>query len=150
MSKTPEILWGASRQHRHNFESEEFIPAFDYEETIKIVQHLQATISKQAEEIERLKKDKYELLNVKSKDGILSSEWLMRTATAEGENTTLKARVAELEGKCEEFEAMEEKLDKAIYFLVKYRNGTPLGNQPHMMCHAVDEFLNSIKPEEKE
>ena len=47
--KTPEILWGAQRQHRHNYGSEELIPAFDFDETVKIVTALQERL-KQAEE----------------------------------------------------------------------------------------------------
>ena len=31
--------------------------------------------------------------------------------------------------------------DKAIAFLKVYRNDTPLGNQPHMIAHDVDQFL---------
>ena len=31
--------------------------------------------------------------------------------------------------------------DKAIAFLHVYRNDTPLGNQPHMLAHEVDQFL---------
>jgi len=40
---------------------------------------------------DRLRKDKYDLLGVKTKEGMGASEWMMRTATAE-------ARVKELEG----------------------------------------------------
>ena len=31
--------------------------------------------------------------------------------------------------------------DKAIAFLHVYRNDTPLGHQPHMIAHDVDQFL---------
>ena len=31
--------------------------------------------------------------------------------------------------------------DKAIAFLHVYRNDTPLGNQPHMLAHEIDQFL---------
>ena len=31
--------------------------------------------------------------------------------------------------------------DKAIEFLQVYRNDTPLGHQPHMIAHEVDQFL---------
>ena len=31
--------------------------------------------------------------------------------------------------------------DKAIAFLHVYRNDTPLGHQPHMLAHEVDQFL---------
>jgi len=31
--------------------------------------------------------------------------------------------------------------DKAIEFLQVYRNGTPLGHQPHMIAHEVDLLL---------
>ena len=37
-------------------------------------------------------------------------------------------------------EAIAER-DKAIAFLHVYRNDTPLGNQPHMIAHDVDQFL---------
>ena len=35
----------------------------------------------------------------------------------------------------------EAQRDKAIAFLHVYRNDTPLGNQPHMLAHEVDQFL---------
>ena len=31
--------------------------------------------------------------------------------------------------------------DKAIEFLQVYRHDTPLGHQPHMIAHEVDQFL---------
>ena len=40
--KVPGILYKAQRQHRHNYGSEELIPAFDFEGTIKIVNELEA------------------------------------------------------------------------------------------------------------
>lgn len=38
--KTPEILWSASRQFRHN-NSDDFINGFDYEKTVQIVNSLE-------------------------------------------------------------------------------------------------------------
>ena len=35
----------------------------------------------------------------------------------------------------------EAQRDKAIEFLQVYRNDTPLGHQPHMIAHEVDQFL---------
>jgi len=37
--KTPEILYPASRQYRHN-NSDEFVHGFDHDETVKIVNRL--------------------------------------------------------------------------------------------------------------
>ena len=30
--------------------------------------------------------------------------------------------------------------------LTRYRNETPIGNQPHMICHEVDEALSPTEP----
>ena len=46
MSKTPEILWSATRQYKHNNGDEDFVIAFEQEETIKIVERLQDRIAK--------------------------------------------------------------------------------------------------------
>ena len=43
--KVPEILYKAQRQHRHNFGDEELILAFDFEETIRIVNELETKIN---------------------------------------------------------------------------------------------------------
>jgi hypothetical protein len=51
---------------------------------------------------------------------------------------TLKRR-AQREG--ERVIAALAQRDKAIAFLQVYRNDTPLGNQPHMIAHEVDQFL---------
>lgn len=55
---------------------------------------------------ERLFRDRFTLLNVKTIDGLSASEWIMRTATAEGKAKELteqlaaaQARIRELEGK---------------------------------------------------
>ena len=50
---------------------------------------------------------------------------------------TLK-QVSQLERELAEARAQR---DKAIAFLHVYRNDTPLGNQPHMIAHDVDQFL---------
>jgi hypothetical protein len=44
MSSAKKLLVPAFRQYRHNFESEEFVCGYDYEETIKIVNNLQDKI----------------------------------------------------------------------------------------------------------
>ena len=41
-AKTPEILWPAARQYRHNFGSEELIAGFDYDVVCNIVTELEA------------------------------------------------------------------------------------------------------------
>ena len=45
MSKTPEILCSATRQYKHNNGDEDFVIAFEQEETIKIVERLQDRIT---------------------------------------------------------------------------------------------------------
>ena len=40
-----------------------------------------------------------------------------------------------------ELAAAIEQRDKALVFLHRYRNETPLGNQPHMIAHEVDFLL---------
>ena len=45
MSQTPIVLHSAGRQYRHN-NSDELIPAFDYELTIKLVDEMQAELDK--------------------------------------------------------------------------------------------------------
>ena len=42
--KVPVVLYKAQRQYRHNYGSEELLPSFDFEETIKIVNELGAKI----------------------------------------------------------------------------------------------------------
>ena len=44
---------------------------------------------------------------------------------------------------------MTRQRDLAVEFLKRYRNETPLGNQPHMIAHEVDSFLSTIKESEK-
>ena len=54
MSKTPEILRGATRQYKHNDGSDGFVVAFEQVETIKIVGQLESSIA-------QLKREKAEL-----------------------------------------------------------------------------------------
>ena len=42
-----------------------------------------------------------------------------------------------------ELAATIEQRDKALVFLHRYRNDTPLGHQPHMIAHDVDQFLKA-------
>ena len=42
--KVPESLHKAQRQYRHNYGSDELIPAFDFTETIKVVNELESKI----------------------------------------------------------------------------------------------------------
>lgn len=35
---------------------------------------------------------------------------------------------------------------EAIRLLLRYRLETPLGNQPHMIAHEVDEFILAVRP----
>ena len=53
-------------------------------------------------------------------------------------NTTLNCHTCAME---EELAAAIAQRDKAIEFLQVYRNDTPLGHQPHMIAHEVDQFL---------
>jgi hypothetical protein len=70
---TPKILQKAARQYRHNAGSDEFVVAFDFEETKKIVTDLQG----KAEEFEKLESrlaDTLEMLDDKS-HAYLLSKW---------------------------------------------------------------------------
>lgn len=42
-------------------------------------------------------------------------------------------------------ESAEAKLARVEMLLRRYRNETPLGNQPHMIAGEVDELLRSIE-----
>ena len=50
----------------------------------------------------------------------------------------LLERIKDLELELAEAQAQR---DKALAFLHRYRNETPLGNQPHMIAHDVDLLL---------
>lgn len=43
--------------------------------------------------------------------------------------------------RCAELARLERVVGEAFSFLRRYRNETPLGNQPHMIAHIVDTFL---------
>ncbi len=57
---------------------------------------LKAQLAAQTARAERLHQDRYDLLTVTSTDGLLSSEWLMRTATAERKVKDLTNRLAQV------------------------------------------------------
>lgn len=53
-SETPEILWGAIRQLKHNNGNEGFVFAYEMEEVNKLVTELQSKIDSLREEFPRL------------------------------------------------------------------------------------------------
>lgn len=53
------------------------------------------------------------------------------------ENDELRAQIAAHEKVCAEMRAL----------LVRYRTETPLGHQPHMIAHVVDELLDAKQPD---
>ena len=65
-------------------------------------------------EIERRRRERAEILNVKTTDGLTSSEWICRTAAAEAAKKRLKAENAELSKKLEQLESDRENLDWII------------------------------------
>lgn len=68
--------------------SDIYDPGYDLRERIAT---LEAENTEMEKRCDRLYKDRYDLLGVKSTDGLSSSEWLMRTATAEGKVKVLEA-----------------------------------------------------------
>ena len=84
--KTPEILWSASRQYRHN-NSDEFVCGFDRDETIKIVTTLAARVSELQANVEILRDVEQELT-----DNLIHQKF-----SYIAEKETLKQRVSELE-----------------------------------------------------
>ena len=66
-------------------------------------------------------------------------------AEAQAEIVRLKGEAELWEGgfdrACDHLAEIRDRRDKAIAFLHVYRNDTPLGNQPHMIAHDVDQFL---------
>jgi len=44
--KVPEILYRAQRQYRHNFGNNDLVVAFEFEETIKVVNKLKMRIKR--------------------------------------------------------------------------------------------------------
>jgi hypothetical protein len=66
---------------------------------------LVAEVERLRADLARVRQERYDALSVTSRDGLLSSEWILRTGKAERERNealaevgTLRARVAELEG----------------------------------------------------
>ena len=66
-------------------------------------------------------------------------------ADARAEIVRLKGKADLWEGgfdrACDHLAEIRDQRDKAIAFLHAYRNDTPLGHQPHMLAHEVDQFL---------
>ncbi len=63
---------------------------------------------------DRLYKDRYDLLNVKSTDGLSSSEWLMRTATAEARCTDAHEAIGHWQGEAHTLQARVTALSEAL------------------------------------
>ena len=74
---------------------------------------------------DRLRKDRYDLLGVKTKEGLGASEWMMRTATAE-------SRVKELEGIIYDAVSEVENVGEGLPFSADVwdRMCSTLGEQP--------------------
>lgn len=49
---------------------------------------------------------------------------------------------------CDACSMIESQINKAIAFLRRYRNETPVGHQPHMICGDVDDFLREYENEQ--
>ena len=79
---------------------------------------LQAEVEKLKAESERLRQDRADVLNVKSKDGLTSSEWIMRTGKAERERDEARALLAKVADALCELQARE-----ATYRLVHDTQG---------------------------
>jgi len=45
----------------------------------------------------------------------------------------------------DENKRLKNKIDEMLELLVRYRNETPLGNQPHMIAHIADEVIEKAK-----
>ena len=41
-----------------------------------------------------------------------------------------------------DYKKLEQKNNRILALLLRYRNEVPLGHQPHMIAHLVDEVLN--------
>lgn len=96
MSETPEILWPAMRQYRHNTDNspyyfkpkEGFVAAFDYDEVVKVVTGLQTRVAE-------LEADKLVLMQ--------RDEKYCNTITGlQAENTKLQAQVERIRAKISE------------------------------------------------
>jgi hypothetical protein len=74
-----------------------------------------------ADEIERLRH------NVQVTEGLLDQQ------------TELAAQ------RLEEIERLRKERDELLALLERYRNETPVGHQPHMICHVVDAAIAKVK-----
>jgi hypothetical protein len=59
--ETPEILWPAIRQYRHNTGSEDLLAGFDWALTCEVVRKQQATIERLRRDLDNIKVRSYEL-----------------------------------------------------------------------------------------
>ena len=44
-----------------------------------------------------------------------------------------------------EINTIREERDELLALLERYRNETPVGHQPHMICHVVDAAISRVK-----
>jgi hypothetical protein len=56
-------------------------------------------------------------------------------------------RIAELE---QERDQLKHTVDALRDYLQTYRDKVPLGHQPHMLAHKVDEYLKALRDKEGE
>lgn len=72
------------------------------------------TIEALRAEVERLKQDRYDALSVTSRDGLLSSEWVLRTGKAERERDSLRSQLSSTRQLADEQAGEIERLRLAI------------------------------------
>lgn len=64
----------------------------------RAIDDLKAQLADEQQRADRAVKDRSEVLDVKTKEGLSCSEWLMRTATAERKVKDLEAQLRQVEG----------------------------------------------------
>ncbi len=57
----------------------------------------------------------------------------------------LEANNPLLEEAADKIDELEVQRDELLTLLERYRNETPVGHQPHMICHVVDDAIARIK-----
>ena len=103
---------------------------------------LQAQLADEQQRADRAVKDRSEVLDVKTKEGLSCSEWLMRTATAERQVNELKAQLWQVE------EALDEALG-ALGYPVPADTPSP-GRYKCGLCEAATLAAQDAKDAGKE